>query len=366
MINTIYLVSRLVKAGPTNQALNLVSSLDKEEVNPIVVTLSKEEPLSTMHHNFIEKGVEVIQLKRNKWNLLGALFDLIKIIRERNIQIVHSSGLRPDILNCFLRFVNVRRCTTQRCNPRDILEDKTPWALVWLYPRILRTFDKVIACSNALSKVLAEEYNINNSPVKNGVDTDKYMPATTEGRMKLRIQLELPIDKKIFVTSGILVPRKNVMGIIRAFNLIDDSNKILLVLGDGEQRKELEMSSQRGNVIFIGYREEPLKYIQASDIMISASLAEGLPNSVLEGLACGLPVVLSDITPHEELLKVSSEIGVLFSNDTVNSLVNSINITDTWDIGAKKIFIRSKVESELSKFTMANNYMGIYRLLINK
>lgn len=38
-----------------------------------------------------------------------------------------------------------------------------------------------------------------------------------------------------------------------------------------------------------------------SDIMISASLAEGLPNSVLEGLACGLPILFSDITPHQEI-----------------------------------------------------------------
>lgn len=68
-INSVYLVSRLIKSGPTNQALNLLSGFDKKRVNAVIVTLSEEDSFSSMHKEFIEKGIEVVQLKRKKWNL---------------------------------------------------------------------------------------------------------------------------------------------------------------------------------------------------------------------------------------------------------------------------------------------------------
>ena len=120
-INSVYLVSRLIKSGPTNQALNLLSGFDKKRVNAVIVTLSEEDSFSSMHKEFIEKGIEVVQLKRKKWNLFFALFDVVKLVKERNIQLVHSSGLRPDILNILLWNQNVKKCTTQRCDPKDIL-----------------------------------------------------------------------------------------------------------------------------------------------------------------------------------------------------------------------------------------------------
>ena len=111
-INSVYLVSRLIKSGPTNQALNLLSGFDKKRVNAVIVTLSEEDSFSSMHKEFIEKGIEVVQLKRKKWNLFFALFDVVKLVKERNIQLVHSSGLRPDILNILLWNQNVKKCTT--------------------------------------------------------------------------------------------------------------------------------------------------------------------------------------------------------------------------------------------------------------
>ena len=99
-INSVYLVSRLIKSGPTNQALNLLSGFDKKRVNAVIVTLSEEDSFSSMHKEFIEKGIEVVQLKRKKWNLFFALFDVVKLVKERNIQFISFTAVEePHVIS---------------------------------------------------------------------------------------------------------------------------------------------------------------------------------------------------------------------------------------------------------------------------
>lgn len=68
---------------------------------------------------------------------------------------------------------------------------------------------------------------------------------------------------------------------------------------------------QNEKVLFLG-QKAPLEYLQCADYTISASLSEGLPNSTLESLACGVPMILSDIDPHKEIMRVG-DFGVMFN-----------------------------------------------------
>lgn len=366
MINTIYLVSRLIKSGPTNQALNLLSGFDKKRINAIVVTLSKEDLSSSMYKEFVEKGIEVVQLKRNKWNLLFALFDLVRLVKYRNIQIVHSSGLRPDILNVLLWNRKIKKCTTQRCDPKDILNFYSNSFIAFIYVLVIRRFHRIIACSEALSHILCEKYNLKTTFVRNGVDTAVYVPLSQEEKRSLRCKISLPIEKRIYVVLGSLIQRKNVFHIIEAFQQLHNDDIHLLIVGGGILQAELEKKASGLNVTFTGNVNFPLPYIQMSDIMISASFAEGLPNSVLEGLACGLPILLSDITPHQEIYDRDTDIGELFSNDKVEYLAEAVRRTFKWDLEEKKMIVRNMVETNFSKYVTAIAYEDQYLSLILK
>lgn len=366
MINSVYLVSRLIKSGPTNQALNLLSGFDKKRINAVVVTLSKEDLSSSMYMEFIKKGIEVVQLKRNKWNLLFALFDLVRLVKDRNIQIVHSSGLRPDILNILLWNRNIKKCTTQRCDPRDILNFYSSSFIAFFYVLIIRCFHRIIACSEALSYILCEKYSLNATFVQNGVDTAIYFPLSQEDKRVLRDKFALPREKCIYVVLGSLIQRKNVSHIIEAFQRLHNDDIHLLIVGGGILQAELEEKASGLNVTFTGNVNIPLPYIQMSDIMISASLAEGLPNSVLEGLACGLPVLLSDITPHKEIYHCNDAIGELFSNKKIEYLVETMQRTFEWNLDEKKHTVRNMVEENFSKYVTARAYEDQYISLISE
>lgn len=364
MINIIYLVSRLKKEGPSNQALNLLSSFDKTKINPVLVTLSRECPGSTMLEDFKRKGIEVIQLNRTSFFTLWCLFDLRKIVRDREVQIIHSSGLRPDILSILLFGKKLKRCTTQRCSPEDILNVYSSRLLAMFYVMFIRRFSKIIACSKSLAEIIHAKYSLTCEYVRNGVDTSFYKPVKDEEKVLLRQEYHLPLDKKIYIVVGSLIARKNVKNIIEAFNRLNDPGKFLLIVGDGPQLTDLKQVVSFKQVLFTGKVYNPLKYIQLSDIMISSSFAEGMPNSVLEGLACGLPVLLSDITPHREIFNMEPRIGELFVNGEPGNLIERIQKTDSWDLVEKKDWVRRFTVEHLSKECMARAYENKYESLM--
>lgn len=73
-------------------------------------------------------------------------------------------------------------------------------------------------------------------------------------------------------------------------------------------------------MIFVGKVSTPANYLQLSDYFISASLSEGLPMAVMEGMALGLPPVLSRIDSHIEVKKCCEEGIELFDLDNVDDL----------------------------------------------
>jgi glycosyltransferase involved in cell wall biosynthesis len=110
------------------------------------------------------------------------------------------------------------------------------------------------------------------------------------------------------VTACRLVKVKDVRTIIEALRLSGNPETRLVIIGNGPERPPLaRLSAQAGigeRVEFTGEvdRQSVYERMLASDIFISASRVEGLPLAVMEAMACGLPVVLSDIPPHREIV----------------------------------------------------------------
>jgi len=93
-----------------------------------------------------------------------------------------------------------------------------------------------------------------------------------------------------------LAPEKGVKYLLGAFaKLRKDMRAKLIIIGEGQCRKELEAMTAslaiQNDVNFLGYRDNPFKYLAKSDIFVLPSLYEGLPNVILESQACGVPVI---------------------------------------------------------------------------
>ncbi|MGU3495157.1 glycosyltransferase [Xanthobacteraceae bacterium A53D] len=181
---------------------------------------------------------------------------------------------------------------------------------VWHYRRdpndrrIARLIDRfvsphVVAVSDNVAEAMRELMPRSSVRViRNAVDTDRFMPAD---RTAARAALGLPPDVPVVGAAGRLEEVKGQDVLLRAMvRVIGHLPSAHLVLaGDGSKRAELEALAAElglaGRVTFLGYRSDMETVFPAFDICVLPSRAEGLPLSVLEAQACGIPMVASDV-----------------------------------------------------------------------
>lgn len=359
MKKILYLVSTLKRSGPTNQLSYIIKYLDRSKYTPFVLTLSSE-PVDSMKSFFVDSlGVDfsTLGLSRIK-GLFFAESTIKEFVKSNDIDLIHSQGIRADaIASC----LNVKSVSSIRNYPfydypmkfgklKGSLMAKKHCSL------IRKNQPSFIACSKTISE---EFYKLKFKLyyIQNGVDTKKYVPVSVKSKLELKKKLNIDLQKKIFITVGGLISRKDNETLIKGFVSYNNDDSLLLIAGDGPEKDSLQYLAN-DSVIFLGNISNVVEYLQLSDCFISSSLAEGLPNTVLEAMSCGLPVLLSDIPSHLEIF--GDESGCFFETKNHIELRNELqNIVSNLDVQSELSLniIRSKFNADL----MSKKYQNLYR-----
>lgn len=169
---------------------------------------------------------------------------------------------------------------------------------------LFAAFPTVVFCSRAAMASFppsTRRFARNVVVVPNGVDTDRVDRVLAGG-------VEGPGEPGFHVVCvGRLIPRKDPRTVLRAFALVAGGSDRLTFVGDGRLQGELFDEGRRAGlgsqVAVTGSvaREDVYRILSRADLFVSASHQEGLPVAVLEAMACGLPIVISDIDPHREI-----------------------------------------------------------------
>lgn len=139
--------------------------------------------------------------------------------------------------------------------------------------------------------------------IPNGVDVDLFRPADSDQKRVLREKLQLP-PGPLVVYSGRLVPEKRVDLLITAWQRLTTRypQANLLILGSGPLENELRELAGPA-VHFVGQVDDVAAYLRAADCFVLPSNSEGLSNSLLEALACGLPAVATRVGGAPDLIE---------------------------------------------------------------
>ena len=151
-----------------------------------------------------------------------------------------------------------------------------------------------------------------------GIDLNRKELHQTIDITKKKKELGLPLNKKILLSSGELIKRKNHETVIRALaqlkNKFDDFHYIICghgVLNDylHTPAKQLDIADR---VTFLGYRNDIFEIYQIADLFVFPSFQEGLPMALLEAMASGLPVVCSNIRGCSDLMSIERKDDLIY------------------------------------------------------
>ena len=138
----------------------------------------------------------------------------------------------------------------------------------------------------------------------NGVDLDRFSPVSNSAHQsKIRNELGLP-EGQLVIYSGRLEPEKNVDQLVKVWRRIRKKygNANLVVLGTGSEELRLRELAGIG-VSILGAVDDVVPYLRAANLFVLPSSTEGLSNSLLEAMSCGLPVIATKVGAASEMIE---------------------------------------------------------------
>jgi len=190
---------------------------------------------------------------------------------------------------------------------------------------VLKDADGVFAVSNALKHEIVATGVVGIADKTkiswNSVDVNKFSSRDNES-FKKEFKLE---DKPIVLFVGNLIKRKNVDSLLEA-KKIANSDYYLVIVGDGPLYKKLTKKVEDENirdVIFTGSRGDVENIIPSCDLLILPSFSESFGLVLIEALACGKPVIGSDVGGISEI--INDDVGLLINPNKVSTIAKAVD-----------------------------------------
>jgi glycosyltransferase involved in cell wall biosynthesis len=203
--------------------------------------------------------------------------------------------------------------------------EKYRWLKLYLIKKAYYGADAVIVVSQGEKEDLNRNFGIPEKKIRvvyNPLDRIKIAELSTEDP-------GIHFDVPVVVSMGRLVYQKGFDILLRAFRKVRDGRKAkLLVLGDGEKKEELISLAQsldlQDDVVFLGMQVNPFQFILGAEVFCLASRYEGLGNVILEAMALGLPVVVTDCPSGPAEIVENGKYGILAPMENADAIADAL------------------------------------------
>ena len=240
--------------------------------------------------------------------------------------------------------------------------------LKWIFNFFCRNADKLVVASGGMKEECIRDYSAD--PFKIAVIPNSIDIEDIRKRYEEPTGVEIPPGYLLLSSSGRIEKEKNMSLLLKAFAAARMQTAMkLMIIGGGTEKENLRGLAQtlniEGDVIFTGHQDNPYKFIKKSDIYVHTCLFEGFANSIIEALACGVPVISIDCPYGPRDIISNGENGFLVPMNDKEALVKAILITagnrELRTVMGEKGYARAK---DFPVKKMADGYEKVFNELI--
>jgi glycosyltransferase involved in cell wall biosynthesis len=270
---------------------------------------------------------------------LAFLSDLIQYLRREKPNVLLAAKTHTNLVALWatqLAKSSNRVVISERTTLVDIIKTSKKWRWRFILPVLAHEYRKaggIITVSNGVKEELAIHTGLPPQKI-----TTIYNPLLTQKiRGKSLEAISHPWFQKkdstpIILGVGRLVPQKDFSTLIKAFSRVRQSRPVHLVLiGEGRQRSELTTLAQslgiEKDIWMPGFSDNPYAFMSKVSMLVLSSIYEGLPNVLIEALACGCPIVSTDCPSGPSEILEKGKYGTLVAMGDVHALAQAIHHT---------------------------------------
>ena len=364
----VHVIYRLAIGGMENGLVNLINNMPENRYRHAIICITEYTDFSER----IRVPIDIYALHKKPGNDISSHIRLWRLLRKLRPDIVHTRNLGALEYTLTSKLSGVK-VTVHGEHGRDMLDIDGSSRKYNLLRMAFRPFvSKYIAVSHDLERWLEEVVHVNKDniyQIYNGVDIDKFSQSKA-------LDTRNNVYESINIgTVGRLQEEKDQATLVCAFSKLleicpEMKNRLrLMIVGDGPLRGKLEGLTRKYGIedmtCFTGARDDIPSILSSMDIFVLPSLGEGISNTILEAMACGLPVIATAVGGNLELVE-DGVTGYLIPPANTREMANALNIY----ISSPELIKRhgsagrNKVVSGFSINNMVDHYMYVYDKLI--
>jgi glycosyltransferase involved in cell wall biosynthesis len=361
-VRVVYVIGALGRGGAEKQLYLLLKYLDRDDVDPSVISLSPDGPWA---ESIRALGIPVIELRRRRSFEVARLLTLRRLLRER----------RPDIVQTFLFSDNVYGLLAARwagvpvlVASRRIDQYGDRRGLLLRLNRVVTGWASAVIC-NAESSLahVPPALRAHHVVIRNGTE----IASAVRSRLDVRRELGIPPEALAVGTAGRMVRGKNHQRFVEvAAPIVRARRDVYFVLaGRGPEeaavRARIAALGIGDRVLLVGERSDVPDLLGALDVFLLTSDREGLSNATMEAMAAGLPCVVTNAGGNRELV-LDGETGFVCASNQAAELGQRLGALLA-DAGLREAFGargRRRIETAFSPAIMAAATAALYRTLV--
>lgn len=288
-----------------------------------------------------KRRIQIIEITTKKAWDLNFFFSIKRALCGNHEQtLIHTHGYKALIYSYFATLIS---CSKTPPIVHTHHGNTGHTKLVRIYESIalfcMRRIKKVIAVSEVMKKELQSRYKLKNVELVINMLSFNNLLELKQKRIQYRQQSNSHLLRLAFI--GRLSPEKGPYQLLKFFSTYVNRDRFLLTfIGDGPERIKMDgllKEKPLNNVKFTGFINSVAPELITQDVLVMPSFTEGLPMTLIETAALGLPVIATDVGAVSSIVK-----------DNENGLLLQLNDENSWHKALDEIFERFQSFSEKS------------------